>query len=438
MESLDLNYDGYDLLSTSQVNDSIEFEENRLKHANHDESAGVSLRAQKSGRIGVAHERVSLRVLDRSFSEVLDRVKTDLEMVMPYGLKTRFDYPQPVDGPVEERKVDALIEEISHETWIREGEETIKSLRDTYPGVSFGLSYEFSRTKTSLATSSGFRGSREKGVAHVSLSALRVDENGLFSPYFSISALSPRGLMGFLQTEVRRHLDFAKKKGKSDSGKKIVLFTPRGFKLLLGMVLGALSGRKVEIGSSFFKGRQGDKLFTKHFSLTDRPDIERPPMAGFDHEGVTLQPGDLIRDGKILTFFTDGRSEEKTGIKGLRRFFRGLGSLGEPGSTYIDVGGGRRSSSDLLSEIKDGYLVDSFIGGGMSNVLNGDFSVNVEVGYRVVNGEIEGRIKDTMMFGNTFELLQEAEFSSDRLDGGYSNIPWVVFPGVSFTTKAGD
>jgi PmbA protein len=50
-------------------------------------------------------------------------------------------------------------------------------------------------------------------------------------------------------------------------------------------------------------------------------------------------------------------------------------------------------------------VVDEVIGGGQSNVLAGEFSVNVGLGYRVEGGEIQGRVKDCMVAGNVFELF---------------------------------
>ncbi|MBE7446605.1 MAG: hypothetical protein HS132_15780 [Planctomycetia bacterium] len=47
--------------------------------------------------------------------------------------------------------------------------------------------------------------------------------------------------------------------------------------------------------------------------------------------------------------------------------------------------------------------VDQVLGGGQSNILAGEFSVNVDLGYLIENGEIVGRVKDCMIAGNVFE-----------------------------------
>ena len=43
----------------------------------------------------------------------------------------------------------------------------------------------------------------------------------------------------------------------------------------------------------------------------------------------------------------------------------------------------------------------------MSNVLAGDFSVNIELGYLIEKGKVVGRVKDAMISGNAWELLKD-------------------------------
>ena len=90
---------------------------------------------------------------------------------------------------------------------------------------------------------------------------------------------------------------------------------------------------------------------------------------------------------------------------------------------------GARHSSELLAGIDDGIWVRDLIGYGQGNIIHGDFSCNVGLGYRVENGRITGRIKDTMIAGNVYDLLRSGIALSSDLD--YTGcVPNAVIEGV--------
>ena len=59
----------------------------------------------------------------------------------------------------------------------------------------------------------------------------------------------------------------------------------------------------------------------------------------------------------------------------------------------------------MIKNTSEGLIVEDVIGLGQSNVINGEFSVNVNLGYKIENGEIVGRVKDTMIAGNSYDAL---------------------------------
>lgn len=69
------------------------------------------------------------------------------------------------------------------------------------------------------------------------------------------------------------------------------------------------------------------------------------------------------------------------------------------------------------------------MGFGQSNIINGDFSSNVALGYRIRNGEIVGRVKNTMVAGNVYELLKDnVQLSSDK--DPVRRMPYAVLEGI--------
>ena len=63
----------------------------------------------------------------------------------------------------------------------------------------------------------------------------------------------------------------------------------------------------------------------------------------------------------------------------------------------------------MIAGTEEGLLVHHVMGLGQSNIVNGDFSVNVSLGYKIENGEIVGRVKDVMLAGNVYDALHQIE-----------------------------
>ncbi|MBE9148179.1 metallopeptidase TldD-related protein, partial [Coleofasciculus sp. LEGE 07092] len=61
-------------------------------------------------------------------------------------------------------------------------------------------------------------------------------------------------------------------------------------------------------------------------------------------------------------------------------------------------------------------------------------SINVELGYRVRNGEIIGRVKDTMVAGNVYTALKQVVAVGEDADwNGPCYTPSLIVEGLSVT-----
>lgn len=85
----------------------------------------------------------------------------------------------------------------------------------------------------------------------------------------------------------------------------------------------------------------------------------------------------------------------------------------------------------MISSIDKGLVVYNFLGGGQSNVNAGEFSVNVELGFLIEKGRVVGRVKDTMLFGNVFELFGNVVEVSKEVKVEFDKIlPYIMVEGV--------
>ncbi len=97
----------------------------------------------------------------------------------------------------------------------------------------------------------------------------------------------------------------------------------------------------------------------------------------------------------------------------------------------------RMSFQAMVKDMKEGLVVEEVIGAEQGNILGGDFGGNVLLGYKVENGEIVGRVKDTMIAGNVYQVSKEllAIGQEARWVGGALQAPPLYCSGVSVTTK---
>jgi PmbA protein len=116
---------------------------------------------------------------------------------------------------------------------------------------------------------------------------------------------------------------------------------------------------------------------------------------------------------------------------------RGLTTLPTPSPSTIVVEDGDTSFEEMLADMKDGLIVEQLLGASQGNILGGDFSGNILLGYAVKNGEIVGRVKDTMVSGNIYEALKEvaAVGKDGKWVGGRARIPHIYCPRLAVSAK---
>jgi PmbA protein len=191
--------------------------------------------------------------------------------------------------------------------------------------------------------------------------------------------------------------------------------------LLLSLGLG-LDGKNVFLGASPLGGKIGQVIADPRLTITDDPFVDYGPNTSpFDDEGVPRQPLPLVENGVLRNFIYDldtaGRAGAKPTGHGRNRRL-----------TNLIISPGDIPYAEMLRDIRQGLLVHEFLGLGQGNPLNGEFSVNVFLGYKIENGEIVGRVKDVMLAGNAYDALKNiAALSQER---EWVSGPYAWWPGL--------
>lgn len=208
-------------------------------------------------------------------------------------------------------------------------------------------------------------------------------------------------------------LQQAKQLAPIASGQHPVLLTSKAFSSICARPLwAAFSGHNLLQGTSPLSGKLGDQPFSSNLTIIDDATLPlSPSTASIDDEGVPTRPLHLIERGLVKGFAYDLATAARAGtastgharkigrISGAR-----LNALPLPGCSNLLVQPGKMSFQQLLQTVGNGVMVDQISGTPGFNP-NGDFTVTVQLGYVVQQGQIVGRIKNAMLSGNVFNLL---------------------------------
>jgi PmbA protein len=233
--------------------------------------------------------------------------------------------------------------------------------------------------------------------------------------------------------EILQRLDWARLNSTPPTGKVPVLFTPNAANLFWNTLETALNGKEVLEKSSPWSEKLGESVVFSGLTLSQDPTLD-PYGCPFDDEGTLTQPLTLIENGRLNQFYLDRKTARKLGKKTTGNGFRGsLGRYPSPELVNLIINPGKSSLVDLISQMSSGLVIDQILGGEAD--ISGDFSVNIDLGYHVANGQVLGRVKDTMVSGNVYQALQQVlHIGGDRRWSGSCYTPSLMVDGLSVVT----
>jgi PmbA protein len=152
---------------------------------------------------------------------------------------------------------------------------------------------------------------------------------------------------------------------------------------------------------------------------------------------VPSQVNTLVEKGVVKGFLYDLQTAGLAGKKSTSSGSRGRGGLPSPSPSAFVITPGDTTFADMLKDIKEGLVIEQLMGAEMGNILGGDFSGNVLLGYKIENGKIVGRVKDTIISGNVYQILKDigALGSEGKWVGGYLYTPPLYCKGLSVSSK---
>ena len=391
------------------------FEANRLKQLESSESEGTALRVWRGGCPGLA---VAYGPVDP---------QTLVEKAIALSLLNPPETPEL--NPARTQIAESVGKTLPVETLVEVGKKAIAQIREAYPEVLCSGELECEEDQTILLNSKGLHCEHQDTAISYYFGVEWIRGEDFLAVYdgeYSREKINPNQIV----EQILQRLVWAKDNAPSPTGKVPVLFTPNAATMLWGTVIAALNGKRILEDSSPWSQKLGEPVLSELLTFSQDPKFV-PYDCPFDDEGTPTQALTLINQGKIEQFYSDRTIARHLGRPATGNGFRpGLGGYPTPSLVNCIIESGQGSLPELISQMGNGLVIDQILGGGPD--ISGDFSINVDLGYRIENGEIVGRVKDTMVAGNVYTILKQIlALGSDRQWNGSCYTPSVLVDGVS-------
>lgn len=423
-----------DAQSASGDSTSLKINNRKIKHIKTDYSELMSVRVIKNGRTGIAGSNKLNLAEARNILE-------SAEELSKYGQKVGFKLPSKAQSVVK-RKVllsDNKVESINTDNLIDIGKMAIDKVYSDKSGMnleSFDISVGSGQSEST--NTNGVNLNESRTMIGFSLQLDKIREGDFFQVYGSKSSI--KNDIDF-ESEIDLILEkvhWGKHIAKIQSGKYPVIFAPEGLSFIVSDLNRYLNGKFINDGSSKLKGKLGKKLFDDRITLIDDATLDYfPGSHNHDDEGVTGRSTILIEKGVVKNFYYDLQEGYKAKTESTGNGARSAFTNASPSPTNSILIAGTREYKKLIKDVKEGILAYYFLGEGQNNPFNGDFQLGLYMGYKIENGEVVGRLKDTAISGNIFDLLKDKILwiSKERERHGSLLSPYLCLDNITVLSK---
>ncbi len=203
---------------------------------------------------------------------------------------------------------------------------------------------------------------------------------------------------------------------KINTQKAAVIFHPDVARSILGGILAAINGERVQQGASFLGDKRGARIGSDKITIID--DGLRPKGLAskpFDGEGVPTQRRTVVDRGILKGFMYNtivaNRAGKKSTGNGSRRGFASLPSIG---SHNFYLAAGDASPEDIVQSTTRGLFLKGVTGYGI-NPVNGNFSGGAQ-GFWIEDGKIKFPVKGITIAGSAFDMFGKIDAVGTDLD----------------------
>lgn len=407
----------------------VSFEANRLKNIQSKQNTSLSLRIIKNGRIGYA--------VCSNLEDSAKLIENALE-TSAFGQKAQFEFPRTQEYPQVDT-YDGKVKSVSLETMVQAGEQMISRIRQHTPEIICEAEVDKASVSFKLLNSLGGEASYQLTAYSIGMEGTLVRGTDMLFVGEAETSCHPLADTEEITRSVMKQLELARDNATVPTKDLPVIFTPHGVaSALVSPLMSSFNGKTVLEGASPLGDKLGESIFDNKLSLYDNATVGfRPSSRPCDDEAVPSQRTPLIEAGTIKSFLYDLQTAARAKTKSTGNGNRTQRGLTSPSPSAFVFNNGKVSLEEMLADIKEGLVIEHLMGAEQGNILNGDFSGNVLLGYKIENGKITGRLKNTIVSGNVYQLLGEitAIGSDGRWVGSHLYVPSIYCPSLSVAAK---
>ena len=421
--------DSAEVFHTSYNENVLNFENYAVTELKSQSQSGFCLRVIKDGCIGISYTKNLVdreTLVDNAIDSLKGKVKAD------------FDFPDN-HAPKKFDTYDPEIKSLSCEkllAYMKKSNDFVKS-----------------KTTGQLNSMSGFGESKTKIINSNDLN-VELD----YSNYYAYQSIMYPGSYAGINTLLlaNNYRDIPEKKmtkmielytkGLKEisvkSSSMQVIFTPGTLYSLLWRLKSGANAQSIYEDTSPIKDKIGEQIFSEKLTIIDEPHSAVNPAArGFDDEGVPTRKFKVIENGVLKNFYNNLEYAAKLNVTPTGHGYKDAMWGGDavsiapaPTLANLTIVPGDDSFDDMIKEIKRGILVVGVLGAHSGNIPNGDFSIGINPGLYIENGEIIGRVKDGMIAGNIYDVMKRVTSIEDKVHITHSGIfPAIAFDDVKFS-----
>ncbi|NHJ85335.1 MAG: TldD/PmbA family protein [Asgard group archaeon] len=429
-----LGADEVEFFAQRDSNKVVNFESNNLKSAEASDVDGVGIRVLINKAIGFA----SVNSFDKA--KITTSLKEAIAIAKIAPPEDYYYLPDKQQITSIPDLYDKNIESFSMDDIISNGQALLKSATEYDKRVSVDSGSFSARIRTNaLVNSNGISISEKKSYLQYNIFGMAIDGDDVGSFDYDYDSLVKVKDIDVVQTGET----FAKKTlsmlgaQKTESFEGTMILPPEVAGDLLSLLLYSVIATNIQSGASYLQDKLGEKIAVDHFSMYDNGTLKNNTgSSSFDREGVPRKQLNIVDKGTFTGVLYDTFTANKEKLPSTGHASGSFRNIPGISPTNLFVEPGKTSIDDIISEIKDGIIIQRM--SAMPDPVAGDFSGVIKGGKLIKNGEQVKTLKEITAVGNVFECLKNITHISKEfkpLRGGQNwFLPYLVIDGIKFVS----